>query len=182
MAAHALDHLDVGSGSHGQARGGVPEVVDPQGTQTQIGLGMFEDAAAEVGVAQHPAAGGGEEELIRAATSDQLGQRAGQESRKGYDAALVGLGGAEDDLATDLRGGLVDGEPTPFEVDPSDAQSRRLAPPDPGVGQNANEGVVWRACLGELVHLLVGQEDHVGGAHPRTPLAGFRASRPSWTA
>jgi len=46
--------------------------VDPQGTQTQIGLGPFEDAAAEVGVAQHPAAWGGEEELIRATTSDQL--------------------------------------------------------------------------------------------------------------
>ena len=50
----------------------MPEVVDPQGTQTQIGLGPFEGAAAEVGVAQHPATWGGDEELIRATTSDQL--------------------------------------------------------------------------------------------------------------
>ena len=83
-----------------QQDGRVPEVVDTQGAQTQIRLCPLEDAAAEVGVAQHPATGGGEQELIRATTSDQLGQRAGQESREGNGAALVGLGGAEDDLAT----------------------------------------------------------------------------------
>ena len=29
-----------------------------------------------------------------------------------------------------------------MEVDPSDAQSRRLPPPDPGVGENVNHGAV----------------------------------------
>ena len=106
----------------------MPEVVDTQSAQTQVRLGLCEDAAAEVGVAQHSAAGGGEEKLIGVTASHQFGEGVGQECREGDDAALVRFGGSEDDLATDLRGGLVDGQPAPLEIDPSDAQCRRLAP------------------------------------------------------
>jgi hypothetical protein len=97
---------------------------------TQIRLGLCEDAAAEVGVAQHSAAGGGEEKLIGVTASHQLGQGVGQECREGDDAALVRLWGSEDDLTTDLRSGLIDGQPAPLEVDPPDAQCRRLSPTD----------------------------------------------------
>jgi len=43
-----------------------------------------------------------------------------------------------------------------------------VPPPRPnGVGKDTNQGVVGRAGHGKLVHLFMGQEDHVGRAHPR---------------
>ena len=48
-----------------------------------------EDSAAEVGVAQHAAIGGGEEELVGRTARHELGQRVGQEDRERDNPALA---------------------------------------------------------------------------------------------
>lgn len=122
-------------------------------------LGRLPDVTVEGALAPEAASGGWEEELAVGAVEVDLGFEHPSEGRgNGDDVAGVGLAvvglGALEDLA--LVGGPSDLEGLAVEV--FGAQRENLAEAHAGVGEGPHQCLVAARCLGEVVHLLEGED------------------------
>jgi hypothetical protein len=193
VAEYPLHSLDVGTGGHRQARGGVPQLVRHQAVQPHRGGGPVEAGPTEDPVPEHsPAAQAAEDQVVRRPVVQVPAQLVGEEGGEGHRAAFIALGGAPGQHAVDLDDGLGHLDPPPLQVDPLDLERSQLAPAQPAVGQDEHHEAVGGhdlplpvrkpgvrprpACLvGEAVHLRVGQIAPAGLLEARQvdPVAGI---------
>jgi hypothetical protein len=142
---HPLDRLDVRPGGHGQARGGVPEVVWRQPVQPGLLHRPVPVAAPEVGVPQRCTRGRREHELVRPLAVDVGGDVVDEEAGERHGPILVRLGRAFDEPPLDLDERRLDPHPSAYQVEAPDPERAHLAPPQ--AGEHAKCPVWLPRCL-----------------------------------
>lgn len=153
----------------------MPQVVKPK-SRADAGPAARgqEGGTSPVGQPQHAPARHREHQVIRFLVRHGLGDLASQEPGDRDGAGLMRLRGAQDDVTADIGEGSPDVDPTAAQVNIADAQGGCLAPAQARVAEQQDKDSPGPGCGGQLVELIVGQEDVIA------PLDARQAKATCW--